>query len=90
MSSIVIIRLLKTSILLGLCLIVTGHGLIVSSYFTNQFGIKGIITAAACIAIGVLLSLPTKIYLTILLGSVDLCGLKFVQTRGDLIAARGL
>ena len=90
MSSIVIIRLLKTSILLGLCLIVTGHGLIVSSYFTNQFGIKGIITAAACIAIGVLLSLPTKIYLTILLGSVDLSGLKFVQTRGDLIAARGL
>ena len=90
MSSIVIIRLLKTSILLGLCLIVTGHGLIVSSYFTNQFGIKGIITAAACIAIGVLLSLPTKIYLTILLGSVDLGGLKFVQTRGDLIAARGL
>ncbi len=90
MSSIVIIRLLKTSILLGLCLIVTGHGLIVSSYFTNQFGIKGIITAAACIAIGVLLSLPTKIYLTILLGSVDLCGLIFVQTRGDLIAARGL
>ena len=90
MSSIVIIRLLKTSILLGLCLIVTGHGLIVSSYFTNQFGIKGIITAAACIAIGVLLSLPTKIYLTILLGSVDLSGLKFVQTRGDLITARGL
>jgi membrane-bound ClpP family serine protease len=90
MSSIVIIRLLKTSILLGLCLIVTGHGLIVSSYFTNQFGIKGIITAAACIAIGVILSLPTKIYLTILLGSVDLSGLKFVQTRGDLIAARGL
>ena len=24
------------------------------------------------------------------LGSVDLCRLKFVQTRGDLIAARGL
>jgi len=24
------------------------------------------------------------------LGSVDLCGLKFVQTRGYLIAARGL
>jgi hypothetical protein len=24
------------------------------------------------------------------LGRVDLCGLKFVQSRGDLIAARGL
>lgn len=67
MSSIVIIRLLKTSIFFGLCLIVTGHVLIVSNYFTSQFGIKGIITAATCIAIGVILSLPTKIYLTILL-----------------------
>ncbi|SJN23287.1 conserved protein of unknown function [Pseudoalteromonas sp. JB197] len=45
----------------------TGHALIVSSYFTRQHGINGIIIAAACIAIGVLLSLPTKIYLTILL-----------------------
>ncbi|GAB0111758.1 hypothetical protein PA7559_30280 [Pseudoalteromonas distincta] len=53
--------------MLGLCLIVTGHTLIVSSYFTVDHGIKGIIIAAACIAIGVLLSLPTKIYLTILL-----------------------
>jgi len=79
MSSIVIIRLLKTSILLGLCLIVTGHGLIVSSYFTNQFGIKGIITAAACIAIGVLLSLPTKIYLTILLMEAEKSYLKTQQ-----------
>jgi len=25
-----------------------------------------------------------------MLGSVDLCGLKFVQAGGDLIAARGL
>ena len=29
-------------------------------------------------------------YFNPLLGSVDLCGLKFVQTRGGLIAARGL
>jgi membrane-bound ClpP family serine protease len=62
-----IIRLLKTSIVLGLCLIIAGHALIVSSYFTHQYGIKGIIISAACIAVGVLLSLPTKIYLTILL-----------------------
>lgn len=67
MSQIIIIRLLKISIVLGLCLIVTGHALIVSNYFTRQHGINGIIIAAACIAIGVLLSLPTKIYLTILL-----------------------
>jgi len=67
MSQTMIIRLLKTSIVLGLCLIVTGHALIVSNYFTVDHGIKGIIIAAACIAIGVLLSLPTKIYLTVLL-----------------------
>lgn len=67
MSSILIIRLLKISIVLGLCLIATGHGLIISSYYTTEHGIIGIIIAAACIAIGVILSLPTKIYLTILL-----------------------
>lgn len=67
MSQTMIIRLLKTSIVLGLCLIVTGHTLIVSNYFTVEHGIKGIIIAAACIAVGVLLSLPTKIYLTVLL-----------------------
>lgn len=67
MSQTMIIRLLKTSIMLGLCLIVTGHTLIVSNYFTVDHGIKGIIIAAACIAVGVLLSLPTKIYLTVLL-----------------------
>ena len=67
MSQTMIIRLLKTSIMLGLCLIVTGHTLIVSNYFTVKHGIKGIIIAAACIAVGVLLSLPTKIYLTVLL-----------------------
>ncbi|MEL0641956.1 hypothetical protein V6260_15195 [Pseudoalteromonas aliena] len=67
MSQIKIIRLLRISIVLGLCLIVTGHTLIVSSYFTVEHGIKGIIIAAACIALGVLLSLPTKIYLTVLL-----------------------
>ncbi|WP_165743533.1 hypothetical protein [Pseudoalteromonas sp. Z9A6] len=67
MSPTMIIRLLKTSIVLGLCLIVTGHTLIVSNYFTVNHGIKGIIIAAACIAVGVLLSLPTKIYLTVLL-----------------------
>ena len=67
MSHIAIIRLLKASIILGLCLIVTGHTLIVSNYFTTQHGINGIVLAAGCIAVGVLLSLPTKIYLTILL-----------------------
>lgn len=67
MSQTMIIRLLKTSIMLGLCLIVTGHTLIVSNYFTVEHGIKGIITTAACIAVGVLLSLPTKIYSTVLL-----------------------
>jgi len=36
------------------------------------------------------LSQPTLTLSAGLLGSVDLCGLKFVQTRGYLIATRGL
>ena len=67
MSHVTIIRVLKTSIVLGLCLIVTGHTLIISNGFNEQFGVNGIIASAACIAVCILLSLPTKIYLTILL-----------------------
>ena len=29
-------------------------------------------------------------FFSLALGRVDFCGLKFVQSRGDLIAARGL
>ncbi len=40
--------------------------------------------------IKMLMALFIKVYVVAKLGSVDLCGLIFVQTRGNLIAARGL
>ncbi|WP_282114063.1 MetJ regulator of methionine regulon [Pseudoalteromonas arctica] len=39
---------------------------------------------------GILLVISGMVDGTRDLGRVDLCGLKFVQSRGDLIAARGL
>lgn len=66
-----VIRILKVFIVLGICLILLGHFLLASNYFTDQHGIAGIIISAACIAIGVLFSLPTKIYLTIVLMKME-------------------
>jgi hypothetical protein len=62
-----LIKVLKTSIGFGICLILLGI------YFHNfsdkmeALGVTGIIISAICIAIGFIFSLPTKIYLTILL-----------------------
>lgn len=66
-----IITVLKVFIVLGICLIATGHYLLVSDLFDEQNSIHGIIISAAFIAIGVLFSLPTKIYLTIVLMNIE-------------------
>lgn len=66
-----IITVLKVFIVLGICLIATGHYLLVSDLFGEQNSIHGIIISAAFIAIGVLFSLPTKIYLTIVLMNIE-------------------
>lgn len=66
-----IITLLKVFIVLGICLILTGHYLLVSDLFAEKNSIHGIMISAACIAIGVLFSLPTKIYLTIVLMNLE-------------------
>ncbi|WP_404341479.1 hypothetical protein [Pseudoalteromonas mariniglutinosa] len=71
MSEHTIIHMLKTFIMLGLFLIILGHSLLASSHFQEHLTINGIIISAACIAIGVLFSLPTKIYLTILLMKLE-------------------
>jgi len=60
------IKLLKICIVIGLILIVTGH-YIISNEVLNHLGPLGFVIGAACIAIGLICSLPTKIYLTILL-----------------------
>ena len=58
-------RLLKVIMLLGISLILLGHYLISYLNFTETHGVFGIVISAGCIALGLILSLPTKIYLTL-------------------------
>jgi len=67
MTNTVIIRVLKLAMCLGLSLLLLGHYLISYAHLPEQWGINGIIVCTVCIAFGIILSLPTKIYLTILL-----------------------
>jgi polyferredoxin len=62
-----LIRLLKISIFIGLCLLTTGIYLHNYSDYMESLGVTGIIISAACIALGLVFSLPTKMYLTFLL-----------------------
>nr|WP_275442902.1 hypothetical protein [Pseudoalteromonas sp. OOF1S-7] len=60
------IVILHCVIVCGLLLIFIGHSLLNALWFT-ALGPVGYALGAACIAIGLVCSLPTKIYLTILL-----------------------
>lgn len=59
--------LLKAVMLSGLALLVLGHYLWSGLKLQDTMGVPGIILIGACCALGLILSLPTKIYLTILL-----------------------
>lgn len=58
-----VIRLLKTLMVIGFSLILLGAYLSFSDY-TKDMGVKGILLSAGSIAVGMALSLPTKMYLT--------------------------
>jgi len=62
-----LIRLLKVSIFCGLCLLLLGVYLHNFSDYIDSLGVTGIIISASCIALGLVFSLPTKMYLTFLL-----------------------
>jgi hypothetical protein len=62
-----LIKWLKTSIAFGLFLLVLGIYLHNFSRTIESMGVAGIIISAVCIAIGLIFSLPTKMYLTFLL-----------------------
>jgi len=62
-----LIKLLRVSIAIGLCLFGLGGYLHLFSERMQELGATGIVISAACIAFGFIFSLPTKIYLTILL-----------------------
>ncbi|MEW6984006.1 hypothetical protein AAD001_15245 [Colwelliaceae bacterium 6471] len=62
-----LITLLKLSIVIGLCLLLLGIYFHNFSDYMHSLGITGIIISAGCIALGLIFSLPTKMYLTFLL-----------------------
>ena len=67
MSEQKLIKLLKISIAIGLCLILLGIYLHNFSDYMESLGVTGIIISAVCIAFGLIFSLPTKMYLTFIL-----------------------
>lgn len=62
-----LIKLLKVFIGIGICLLLLGHYLLSYAHLPEKMGVTGIIISAACIAFGLIFSLPTKMYLTFLL-----------------------
>jgi hypothetical protein len=67
MSEDKLITLLKSSIIIGLCLLLLGVYLHNFSDYMISLGVTGIIISASCIAFGLIFSLPTKMYLTFIL-----------------------
>ena len=64
MSEKVLLRLLKIIILFGLCLIGLGYCLINVLNLPETMGVKGMMIGGGCYALGLIMSLSTKMYLT--------------------------
>lgn len=62
-----LIRVLKICIVIGLCLFLLGHYFLSYLHLPEKMGVAGMAISAACIAFGLIFSLPTKMYLTFLL-----------------------
>ena len=62
-----ILLILKICITIGILLILLGIYLHNFSDMIEAMGVNGIIISAMCIALGMILSLPTKMYLTFIL-----------------------
>jgi hypothetical protein len=61
------VKLLKVAMINGISLILLGHVVLVVTFGNDDIDFRGYILGAAMNAIGVILSLPTKIYLTLVL-----------------------
>ena len=59
--------ILKTCITIGILLILLGIYFHNFSPMIDEMGVNGIVISAVCIALGMILSLPTKMYLTFIL-----------------------
>ncbi|WP_206486012.1 hypothetical protein [Thalassotalea sp. G2M2-11] len=62
-----LIKILKVFIAIGILLLLLGHYLLSYAKLPETMGVSGMIISAACIAFGLIFSLPTKMYLTFLL-----------------------
>lgn len=62
-----LIKGLKIAMFTGICLILLGVYFHNFSETIEAMGVTGIIISACCVAIGMILSIPTKMYLTFLL-----------------------
>lgn len=62
-----LIRLLQLVMCSGFALLLLGHYLWSGLQLQHSMGVTGIVLIGSCCALGLILSLPTKIYLTILL-----------------------
>lgn len=61
------VKLLKTAMITGIVLILLGHVVLAVTIGNDDIDFRGYILGAAMNAVGVILSLPTKIYLTLVL-----------------------
>jgi hypothetical protein len=64
MNEKVLMRVLKIVIVFGLCLIGLGYYLINVVNLPETMGVTGMMIGGGCYALGLILSLPTKMYLT--------------------------
>ena len=55
---------MKVIMVLGLCFIILGHYLLTYTSVPETHGIKGLVFSGGLMAIGLIMSLPTKMYLT--------------------------
>jgi polyferredoxin len=62
-----LIAILKVCIVIGICLLLLGHYLISYTDIGETMGPVGMALSAGCVALGLIFSLPTKMYLTFLL-----------------------
>ena len=67
MSDAKLVLLLKICILIGIVLIFIGIYLHNFNDAIEKMGVTGIVISAMCVAFGMILSLPTKMYLTFIL-----------------------
>ncbi|WP_100642857.1 hypothetical protein [Alteromonas facilis] len=64
MNDATLLKVLKTIMAIGICLILLGVYFHNFSETIESMGITGIIISAVCVAVGMAMSLPTKMYLT--------------------------